>query len=168
MRSALFAAMLLSCSPLVRAEVATEVNKALVRDVFRALESGDLDTINRAFDPAGQSIIGTEIRPRGGPHKTFAEAAPFPAALDDRKITIEQLLAEGDMVAVRSQICGTHARPLSGFAPSGKTVCARYLNLYTFKDGRIVANAVGVDRSQMRQWLDANATPIATGQETKK
>lgn len=74
-------------------------------------------------------------------------------------MTIEELFGEGDRVAVRSEICGTHARPLSGFAPTGKRVCARYLNIYTIEKGKIVVNAVGMDRLQLRQLLEANAKP---------
>jgi len=69
-------------------------NKALVRGVFKAMEVGDLEYINQAFAPDGESIIGSTIRPRGGPHDTFAKAAPFPAGLDNRTIEIESLLAD--------------------------------------------------------------------------
>ncbi len=132
-------------------------NKALVREVFFALESGNVEALNRAFDPEGLSLVGTETRPRGGPFNTFAEAAPFPGALEDRKVTVEELIAEADKVAVRSEICGTHARVISGFEPTGKRICARYLNIYTIKNGRIIVNAVGMDRLQLRQVLEANS-----------
>ena len=121
-------------------------NKALVKGVFVALETGDLDYLNQAFAPDGESIIGSTIRARGGPHQTFAEAAPFPAALDDRSVTIETIFAENNMVGVQSRICGVHARTLAGFAPSGQTVCARYTNIYTIENNQITKNAVGFDR----------------------
>ena len=127
-----------------------------MRAVFAALESGDLETLNRAFDPAGRSIIGSIERPRGGPFETFAGAAPFPAALDDRSVVIESLIATGDHVAVQSRICGVHARALIGYEPTGQRLCARYLNLYTLRDGRIVVNSVGF-APQLRKALEANA-----------
>ena len=133
-----------------------EKNKSLVRAVFAALESGNVKVLNRAFDPKGKSIIGSIERPRGGPFKTFAKAAPFPAALDKRSVDIESLIAEGNQVAVQSRICGIHARPLIGFKPTGKQLCARYLNLYTIKNGRIVVNAVGFDRELLKK-LKKNA-----------
>lgn len=100
----------------------------------------------RAFAP------GLAVAP-----STFAGAAPFPAALEDRKFLVEMLIAEADKVAVRSEICGTHARVIAGFAPTGKRICARYLNIYTIENGRITVNAVGMDRLQLRQVLEANA-----------
>lgn len=147
--------LLLACQVCLAGTAAD--NKALVRKVYSALESGDVAVINQAFDPAGKSIVGLETRPRGGPFDTFAEAAPFPAALDERTVTVEELIAEDDKVAVRSEICGRHARPLLTFAPTGKRICARYLNIFTVKDGRIVVNAVGMDRLQLRQALEANS-----------
>ena len=157
MKKNLAALSLLLVSQACFAGAVTADNKALVRQVFAALESGDVEVINRAFDPAGKSIVGTETRPRGGPFDTFAEAAPFPGALENRKVTVEELFAEDDKVAVRSEICGTHARAMSGFEPTGKRVCARYLNIYTIKNGRITVNAVGADRLQLRQVLEANS-----------
>lgn len=132
-------------------------NKTLVIKVFDAMEKGDLDFINRAFDPKGVSIVGTEERPRGGPFKTFAEAAPFPAALSERSLKIEEILAEGDLVAVRSLICGNHAQKLLEFEPTGMRLCARYLNIYRISNGVIVSNSVGMNALQLRRALEANA-----------
>lgn len=131
-------------------------NLALVKDVFVALESGDLDTLNRAFDPQGASVFGLERRPRGGPHASFAQAAPFPGALDNREVKIERLFADGDWVAVRSTICGDHVRPMGELEASGRRVCSAYINLYEFRDGRIVTNIVGTDRQQLRAQIQGN------------
>lgn len=131
-------------------------NKALAKAVFAALESGNVDVLNTSFAPDGQSIIGSTIRSRGGPHATFAEAAPFPAALDERSVTIEKLFADEMYIGVQSKICGIHARQLAGFAPTGERICARYTNIYTVKDGRITQNAVGFDRD-LRPLLEKNA-----------
>lgn len=154
------------CSP--RGDAATRAephrtgdNPALIRAVFAALERGDVQALNRAFDPQGVSLVGLESRPRGGPFASFAEAAPFPAALEPRSVKVESLIATGDQVAVRSLICGQHKQPMLDFAPTGREVCARYHNLYRIRDGRIVENAVGVDRSQIRAQLEQNAKASA-------
>ena len=131
-------------------------NIALGRTVFEALETGDVDALNAIFAPDGESIIGSTIRSRGGPHETFAKAAPFPAALDERSVEVETIFADADHIAVQSMICGVHARELAGFAPTGKRICARYTNLYTVEEGRISRNAVGIDRN-LRPLLEANA-----------
>lgn len=156
--SILFASLALTAALITTgAHAAPADNKNLVIKVFDAMEKGDLDFINGAFDPKGVSIVGTEERPRGGPFKTFAEAAPFPAALSQRSLKIEEILAEGDLVAVRSLICGNHAQKLLEFEPTGKRLCARYLNIYRVSNGVIVSNSVGMNALQLRRALEANA-----------
>lgn len=112
--------------------------------------------LNAAFAPDGKSIIGSTVRDRGGPHATFAEAAPFPAAVEDRSVTIEKLFADADHIGVQSMICGVHARELAGFAPTGERICARYTIIYKIENGVITENAVGFDRD-LRPLLETNA-----------
>lgn len=134
-----------------------ERNTEIVLEVFEALGSDDLATLERYFARDGDVVIGLETRKRGGPYSAFAEAAPYPGALDNVTVAVEKILAEDDAVAIQSRICGDHAAPLLGFAPTGKQVCARYLNLYVLKDGMIVSNTVGVLRDQLRAQLEANS-----------
>ena len=134
----------------------TQANLDMGRAVFIALETGDHETLNKIFKHDGESIIGSTIRPRGGPHDSFAQAAPFPAALDDRSVEIETIFADDNHIGVQSMICGVHARELAGFTPTGKRICARYTNLYTVKDGQITQNAVGIDRNLL-PLLEKNA-----------
>lgn len=132
-------------------------NTEIVLEVFEALGSDDLATLERYFARDGDVIVGLETRKRGGPYNLFADAAPYPGALDDVTVEVEKILAEGDEVAIQSHICGDHAAPLLGFAPTGKQICSRYVNLYVLKDGMIVSNTVGVLRDQLRAQLEANS-----------
>ncbi len=130
-----------------------DVNKSIVLEVFAALESGDLETLERYFDPDGTVVVGTNTRKRGGPFASFREAAPFPGALNTVSVDVERIFAEGNQVAVQSMICGNQERTLLGIEPAGQRVCARYTNLYVLRQGRIVANTVGVHRDQIIEQL---------------
>lgn len=132
-------------------------NTEIVLEVFEALGSDNLETLERYFAVDGDVVIGLNTRKRGGPYETFRDAAPFPGALDNVVIDIEHILAEGDKVAIQSRICGDHAAPLLGFEPTGKPLCARYINLYVLKDEKIINNSVSVYRDQLRDQLEANA-----------
>lgn len=132
-------------------------NKEIILEVFRALENRDLATLERYFAVDGDFIIGHETRKRGGPYAVFEEAAPFPGALQNIRIEIEHIIAEDDKVAIQSVICGDHAREIWGYAPTGKRLCSRYLNLYRIEGGMIVSNTVGVHRNQLEAQLKANA-----------
>jgi len=100
--------------------------------------------------------MGSQVRERGGPFEAFSGAAPFPAALDERKVTVESIFAEKNKVAVQSMICGIHSRELVGYKPTQKKVCGRYTNLYTLENGKIIENAVGFD-PQIRKTLEQNS-----------
>ena len=136
-----------------------EKNKELVLSVFVALEDGDLALLNKVFDPQGKSVIGSEVRERGGPFETFAGAAPFPASLDERDVKVESIFSEGNKVAIQSKICGIHARELVGYKPTMKKICARYTNIYTIEDGRIIENVVGFD-PRLRRTLEENSKEL--------
>ena len=129
-------------------------NAEIVRGVFRALETGDLAYLNKVFDPEGRVYLGLEARTRGGPFNTFAEAAAFPGALENVDVTVEELITEGDRVATQSVICGDHTKgPILGTPPTGKRICARYINVYELADGRITSNSVSVYADQIRNQL---------------
>ena len=132
-------------------------NTAIVLEVFEALGSDDLATLEKYFAQDGDVVIGLETRKRGGPYETFRDAAAFPGSLDNVEVDVERILAEGDEVAIQSKICGDHAEPMLGFEPTRKRVCARYINLYALRDGVIVNNTVSVYRDQLREQLEANA-----------
>ena len=155
----LLVAGLVACSPAPSSGPTAEEqrNTEIILEVFEALGSDDLATLERHFDRDGDVILGLETRKRGGPYATFVEAAPFPGRLDNVTVEVETILAEDDQVAIQSLICGDHAAELLDFEPTGQRLCSRYLNLYTLKDGRIVSNAVGVHRDQLREQLEANA-----------
>jgi len=100
--------------------------------------------------------MGSQVRERGGPFEALSGAAPFPAALDERKVTVESIFAEKNKVAVQSMICGIHSRELVGYKPTQKKVCGRYTNLCTLENGKIIENAVGFD-PQIRKTLEQNS-----------
>ena len=132
-------------------------NTEIVLEVFEALGSDNIETLERYFAVDGDVVIGLDTRKRGGPYETFRDAAAFPGSLDNVVIDVEHILAEGDKVAIQSRICGDHAEPLLGFEPTGKPLCARYINLYVLKDEKIINNSVSVYRDQLRDQLEANA-----------
>lgn len=77
--------------------------------------------------------------------------AGFAAALPDLTVTIDVLVAENDLVAVRTTVCGTHRGPLMGVPPSGRRLAVDGTDIVRLEDGRIVehwglTNTVGLMR----------------------
>ena len=60
------------------------------------------------------------------------------AAVTGRRVTVEQIVAEGDMVAAHISIRGRHTGELAGMPPSGKEVVIRISDIIRFENGKVV------------------------------
>ncbi|MGH3104200.1 MAG: ester cyclase [Gaiellaceae bacterium] len=73
-----------------------------------------------------------------GPEGTRELIEGYRSAFPDLKITIEEQLAEHDLVATRWTAKGTHKGELMGIAPTGKESTVTGLTIDRIKDGKIV------------------------------
>jgi predicted ester cyclase len=82
------------------------------------------------FNSFPEPIVGLEA------NKQFSEGLfqGFP----DIKNTIENVVAEGDLVVYRSKLQGTHTGNFLGTPPTGKSVQVDDFTQLRFKDGKIV------------------------------
>ncbi|MEZ5865928.1 MAG: ester cyclase [Geminicoccaceae bacterium] len=120
-----------------------ERNKALVRAHYDA-------TVNH-FDPAAidrQVAIDFFDHAAGatlGPEGVCKHIQSLLAAIPDLRATIDDIIAEGDRVAVRATWCGTHAGPFRGLAPSHKRFTATGMVFWRIRDGLLVERWAAVD-----------------------
>jgi predicted ester cyclase len=87
----------------------------------------------------------------------------------DNHFTIEDILAEGDKVAVRGTIHGTNTGPLVGLPafgrletpvpPTGKSVMVSGMNLFAVSEGKIVSLAAELDQIGLLRQLGWTFTP---------
>ena len=59
-------------------------------------------------------------------------------AFPDLHFTIEELVAEGNIVAGRLTMRGTHEGPLMGMPPTGRSVRQDHTHFVRFRDGKAV------------------------------
>ena len=52
-------------------------------------------------------------------------------------VTIDEMIAEGDMVAVRFEFAGTHDGRFGGLEPTGGTVSMSNIGMFRLEDGKI-------------------------------
>jgi len=81
--------------------------------------------------------------------------AAFRTAFSDVKITIEDVIAEGDKVAFRSTMRGTHQGEFLGIAPTGQGVTFGLLDVIRIEDGKFVEQWGGPDIYDLMQQLRA-------------
>ena len=137
-----------------------EANTALVRALYDAFNAGDLAAINRIMVPdlIFHSPSGDTAR-RYDPPQDLKAACPMCDALKGRKIVIDAILAQGDLVAVRSTWRGTFSSDFHGVHVSGKSVTIPYENIYRIRGGRIRENWASADGFSLMHQLGFTVTP---------
>lgn len=77
----------------------------------------------------------------------------FLVAFPDQHVTVEQVLAEGDRVAVRAIYRATNTGPLEGNPATGKAVEAPFIALFRIEDGRVAELWIEWDNLAMMRQL---------------
>jgi predicted ester cyclase len=123
-----------------------EENKRVVRRHFEEIfNEQNLDVIEEitALDyrehgvaPFQSPTSGTKETP-DGPESLRATAKWLLVAFPDLRFTIERMIAEDDMVAVRLVMEGTHQGAFQGIAPTGKRIQGTRTDLFRVQEGKI-------------------------------
>ena len=82
-----------------------------------------------------------------------ADLARRREAFPDARFEIEDLLADGDRVAVRYTMTGTHGGAFMGIAPSGRKVSRASMAVFRIARGKIAEGWVIADQSGLMQQL---------------
>jgi ketosteroid isomerase-like protein len=151
--------LVLSCAS-GRFSTRQEQNKAVVRRLVDAIRLGDLATFNAISDPDAITHMASGASHRGGaPFPDLKSACPLCVAVNPREVRVDFMVAEGDLVTVRSTMRGTQIGQLVGVPPTGKTFEVSYINIYRIRGGHIVENWVGLDRLGLAQQLGMKLCP---------
>jgi steroid delta-isomerase-like uncharacterized protein len=113
-----------------------ETNKRVVRAFAEAINRRDWDALDDfvAIDFVRHSNAAPGIHSREDLKRYLRdEFASFPDACE----SVEDVVAEGDRVAVRHSFCGTQSGPMGRYPASAKTLRADYLAIYRLEDGKI-------------------------------
>jgi len=113
----------------------TETNKALARQFMeRAFNEGNLTIVDEALAQDGidhQEPLGTKFATHLKEVITMLRTA-FP----DLHFEIHAMLSEGELVAFRSTMTGTHRGPFQGLLPTGKQISVAHMHFVRFVNGK--------------------------------
>jgi predicted ester cyclase len=112
----------------------SEDNKAVVRDCFENASQGKFDALDAIVSP-DYVLHPEDIRGVEG-LKEMVKA--YRSAIADLHITIDHQFTEGDYVATRYTIRGSHDGDLMGTPPTGRDVEFTGLTVSRCRDGKIV------------------------------
>jgi steroid delta-isomerase-like uncharacterized protein len=83
----------------------------------------------------------------------------FLSAFPDLHFTIEDMVAEGEMVVTRWIGRGTHQGEMMGITPTGKTITVMGISISRFANGKVVESWTAWDRLTMLQQLEVIPVP---------
>jgi steroid delta-isomerase-like uncharacterized protein len=123
----------------------SEEAKAAVRRIFDAVNEGKLDAVENLIS---DSYVNHNFPgPEPGPAGFRAAIEAFRAAFPDLRVSVDQVIAEGDKVSSQGTWTGTHKGEFMGIAPTGRLVKVNYIDIWRQENGRFVENWVQMDLS---------------------
>ena len=121
-------------------------NKAAARRFMEVvLGTGDWQGAENLLDPAVVMVHPSSPEPIRGFEAMKQMLSGFRAAFPDLTITVEEVVGEGDKVAVRWTFRGTHTADLFGMPPTGAHGEMPGVSWFTFAGGKVVEDRVFED-----------------------
>ena len=139
----------------------SEENKAIARRALEEIFSaqGDLDV---AYEIIAPNFVGhdpaspEDIR---GPEGVKEFASMYRNAFPDVQMSLEDQVAEGDMVVTRWIASGTHQGDIMGIAPTGNRVTVAGTSVERIVEGQIEETWDNYDALGMMQQIGAIPSP---------
>lgn len=137
-------------------EATIAVNKRIGRLVLEDMwGKGRLDIADAYYAPdyvdhVGKGPEAGEVRGAAGIKQAVTM---FRTAFPDLTYTVEDEIAEGDLVMARFSARGTHLGTFLGVAPTGRTITYTGIDVNRIRDGRIVQSWVQYDALGLLQQL---------------
>ena len=141
----------------------TEENKAIARRFVEVLQeffrTGDADLMDSVLaDKVVQHISGMPLGAQS--LEGFKQLLPaLPQAFPDVLFEVENLVAEGDMVAFRLTWTATHQGEFLAILPTGTRATVTEMHMFRIADGKVVERWGEWDALGLMQQLGAAPTP---------
>ncbi|HZB11357.1 MAG TPA: SpoIIE family protein phosphatase [Rubrobacter sp.] len=144
---------------------AEEKNKALVRTFFEeAWGKGNVAAVDEFMaDEYVEHPRPSTLPP--GTEGLKQLIAAYRTAFPDLKMTLDDIFAEGEMVAFRWSVSGTHLGDWLGVPPTGNHVRATGITVFRIAGGKVVESWTSIDLSptdEEQRWLtEGSAWPTS-------
>src|SRR6202166_4684363 len=131
-----------------------ESNKNVVRRLFEEIwNKGNLQVTDELFAPNYAHHDASTPDVGRGPESEKKRATLYRTAFADLRLTVEDIIAEGETVMARWSCRGTHKGELNGIAPTGKQFAISGVTVCRVAGGKIVEGFVNWDALSLMQQL---------------
>ena len=132
----------------------SEQNKTAVRRLFDELwNKGNLPVADELIAPTYTHHDASTPDVGRGPESEKKRVTHYRNAFPDMRLTIEDIIADGETVIVRWSCRGQHKGELAGIAPTGKQFAISGVTISRFANGKVVEGFVNWDALGLMQQL---------------
>ena len=140
--------------------MAAEENKALARQfIEEGFNKGNLAVADALIAPNFANYDPGTPPLSAGPEGYKQLVTAYRTAYPDLQLTVDDLFAEGDKVAVRWTARGTHTGPLGDIPATGKQAMMTGISVLTIAGGKVAAQYTNWDTLGMLQQLGVIPAP---------
>jgi steroid delta-isomerase-like uncharacterized protein len=126
-----------------------------------------VEFINTASEALADELISKDAifhvpgnpEPMRGPAGYLAIIGMMRGGFPDIQWSLEEMVAEGDRVAARFMMRGTHQGPFFGVPPTGKKIAVQAMNIYRLSNGQFVEEHGQPDMLGLLQQIGAVPSP---------
>jgi steroid delta-isomerase-like uncharacterized protein len=134
-------------------------SKAIVRRFWGVWEQGNVDLVDELLPPDYVNHTPASPDQPTGPEGVKGVVAMFRSAMPDLRVIVEDMIAEGDKVAVRYTLEGTHEGELFGDPPTGQRLSIKSISVERVSEGKIREHWRITDTLDMMQQLGVIPMP---------
>jgi steroid delta-isomerase-like uncharacterized protein len=136
------------------AAASLERNKIVVRRALEELwNNGNLSIVDELYDAGFVRQDPATPGFESGLESVKRLATLYRTAFPDLRVTIEDMIVEGDKVVTRWISTGTHQGELQGIAPTGRAITVSGISITCLSGGKIVEEQSNWDNFGMMRQL---------------
>jgi steroid delta-isomerase-like uncharacterized protein len=138
--------------------VTSESNKLVMRRFTEFINTASEKLAEELIAPDAIFHVPGRPEPMKGPAGYLAIIGMMRGGFPDIQWTLEEMVAEGDKVAARFTMQGTHRGTFFGISPTGKTIAVQAMNFYRLSGGKFVEERGQPDLLGLLQQIGAVPT----------
>jgi steroid delta-isomerase-like uncharacterized protein len=116
----------------------TDANKGIMRRFTEFINTASESLATELVASTAAFHVPGRPEPLRGPAGYLEIVSMMRSGFPDIQWTLEEMVAEGDKVAARFIMRGTHRGVFFGVPPTGKAIAVQAMNFYRLADGQIV------------------------------
>jgi len=142
--------------------LAEEGNIEYAKQQIAALDAHDIESYLSRIDDSYVGHSETASGPIRGREGVRQNLQMLLTAFPDLHIEVEQIIASGDSVVVRTRATGTHKGNFAGIPPTNKSIEVHGCNVIELRNGKAIKGRLYSDNASLFQQLGLLSLPKAT------